>query len=109
MVEALLGGEDIANVDADLLRELYTPMRHSFAAYIHGAKHADLRFMVSDSGAMPNLPSPEETAVINRDPDGGQDGIWYLEVTAKQNGMRGALLQPKTGVGWKRGTTKSIP
>lgn len=78
LVEALLGGEDIANVDAELLRELYTPRRHSFAAYIRGAKHADLRFIVSDSGALAQLPSPEEVALINRDPDGGQDGIWYL-------------------------------
>ncbi len=78
MVEALLGGEDIPNVDADLLAELYAPRRHSFSAYIHGAKHSDLRFLVSDSGAIPHLPSPEEVAVINRDPDGEHDGIWYL-------------------------------
>jgi len=78
MVEALLGGEEIANIDADLLGELYTPQRHSFAAYIHGARHSDLRFMVNESGAMAQMPSPEEVAVINRDPDGGQDGIWYL-------------------------------
>jgi hypothetical protein len=78
LVEAVLGGEQIANIDADLLGELYTQQRHSFAAWIHGAKHTDLRFIVSDSGAIPQLPSPEEVALINRDPDGEQDGIWYL-------------------------------
>ena len=78
MVEALLGGDHMANVDADLLAELYAPQRHSFAAYIHGTKHADLRFMVNDSGALPHMPSPEETALINHEPEGEQEGIWYL-------------------------------
>jgi hypothetical protein len=78
LVEALLGGDQMANVEADLLAELYAPRRQSFSAYIHGAKHADLRFLVSDSGALAHLPSPEEVAVINRDPDGEQDGIWYM-------------------------------
>jgi Peptidase family M1 domain/Carboxypeptidase regulatory-like domain len=77
MVEALLGGEEIPNVDADLLRDLYAGSRHSFYAYIHGAKHADLRFTVSDSGALPQL-SPEETGLVSLDENGGQDGIWYL-------------------------------
>lgn len=77
MVEALLGGEDIPNIDADLLRDLYAGSRHSFYAYIHGTKHADLRFTVSDSGAMPQL-SPEETGLVSLDENGGQDGIWYL-------------------------------
>lgn len=81
LVEALLGGEEVANIDAELLRDLYSPSRHSFAAYIHGAKHPDLRFIVSESGALPQLPSPEETALINMDELGGQDGIWYLNHT----------------------------
>jgi hypothetical protein len=78
LVEALLGGDQMANIDADLLAELYAPHRRSFSAYIHGAKHADLRFLVSDSGALAHLPSPEEVAVINRDPNGEHDGIWYM-------------------------------
>lgn len=78
MVEYLFGMEQIPNVDADLLAELYAPERQSFTAYIHGLKHPDLRFIVSNSGALPMLPSPEEVAVVNRDPAGTQDGIWYL-------------------------------
>jgi len=79
MVEALLGGEQIPNMDADLLRDLYAGSRHSFYAFIHGNKHGDLRFTVSDSGAMPQMPSPEETALVNLDETGGQDAIWYLD------------------------------
>ncbi len=78
MTEALLGFESIPNVEAELLAELYVKSRHSFTAYIHGQKHADLRFLVNTSGALPHLPSPEEVALINVDPLGEQDGVWYL-------------------------------
>lgn len=79
MVELLLGGEEIPNMDADLLRDLYAGSRHAFYAFIHGQKHADLRFTVSDSGAMPQMPSPEETGLIRLDESGGDDAIWYLD------------------------------
>jgi hypothetical protein len=81
IVESLLGLENVPNVDADLLAELYTPQRHSFSAYIHGAKHSDLRFIVSDSGALAQIRSPEEVALINNDALGEQDGVWYLSHT----------------------------
>lgn len=84
LLEEFLGLENVPNVDADLLSELYTPERHSFSAYIHGAKHADLRFIVSDSGALPSILSPEEVALFNNDADTGQDGIWYLSHTAAE-------------------------
>lgn len=78
IVEQLLGGEEIPNMDADLLRDLYAGSRHSFYAFIHGTKHPDLRFTVSDSGAIPQI-APEETGLISMDETGGQDGIWYLD------------------------------
>jgi hypothetical protein len=79
MWEALLGGEDAANVDADLLAELYdTSKPRSFSAYIHGSKHGDLRFFVKPNGVLPQLPSPEEVALIRYDPGGQTEGVWYL-------------------------------
>jgi hypothetical protein len=79
MWEALLGGEDAANVDADLLADLYnTSNPRSFSAYIHGNKHGDLRFLVKPGGALRQLPSPEEVALIRVDPGGETEGIWYL-------------------------------
>ncbi len=84
LLEDFLGLENVPNIDADLLAELYAPQRHSFSAYIHGAKHADLRFIVSDSGALPQLLSPEEVAVFNNDAGTAQDGIWYLSHTAAE-------------------------
>lgn len=79
MMEALLGGEDAANVDADLLADLYnTSNPRSFSAYIHGHKHGDLRFFVKPGGALRQLPSPEEVALIHVDPGGETEGIWYL-------------------------------
>lgn len=79
MTEALLGGEDIPNLDADLLAELYNPAQGgSFRAYISGKHFSDLRFLLIPGGAMPQLPSPEEIALIDFDPLGERDGIWYL-------------------------------
>jgi hypothetical protein len=78
--EYLLTGETMDNVDADILASIYNEAHPSyFSAYIHGAKHKDLRFFLRVRvGAIPGFDSPEETALINYDPLGMEDGIWYL-------------------------------
>jgi hypothetical protein len=76
----LLEGETMDNVDADLLAALYNPSHPEFFnAYLRGKKHKDLRFFVrARVGALPQLDSPEEVALINYDPEGMDDGVWYL-------------------------------
>jgi hypothetical protein len=76
----LLQGETMDNVDADLLAAFYNPTHPPFFnAYLRGAKHKDLRFFVrARVGALPQLDSPEEVALINYDPEGMDDGVWYL-------------------------------
>jgi len=78
--QALLEGETMDNVDADLLAASYNPNHPEFFnAYIRGKKHKDLRFFLRTRvGALPQLDSPEEVALINFDPEGMDDGIWYL-------------------------------
>lgn len=78
--EYILHGEDMDNVDADLLAAVYNPSHPPFMnAYIHGRKHKDLRFFVRIRvGALPQLDSPEEVALINYDPAAMDDGVWYL-------------------------------
>ena len=78
--EYLLHGEDMDNVDADLLADYYNHKHPPFMnAYIHGVKHKDLRFFLRTRvGAIPQLDSPEEVALINYNPTGMDDGIWYL-------------------------------
>ena len=77
----LLQGETMDNVDADLLAAIYNPAHPVFFnAYLRGKKHKDLRFfMRSRVGAVPQLDSPEEVALINYDPEGMDDGVWYLQ------------------------------
>ena len=76
----LLQGETMDNVDADLLAAVYNPSHPEFFnAYLRGKKHKDLRFFIRTRvGAAPQLDSPEEVALINCDPEGMEDGIWYL-------------------------------
>lgn len=78
--EAILHGESMDNVDADLLAAVYNREHPRFInAYIRGKKHKDLRFFVrARVGAISQLDSPEEVAVINYDPEGMEDGVWYL-------------------------------
>jgi hypothetical protein len=78
--EAMIDGERIDNVDADVLAAVYNPGHPPFFdAYVHGKKHKDLRFLVRTRvGAMPELDSSEEVALINFDPGGMEDGVWYL-------------------------------
>jgi len=76
----LLQGETMDNVDADLMAALYNPSHPSFFnAYLRGRKHKDLRFFVRTRvGALPQLDSPEEVGLVNCDPEGMDDGVWYL-------------------------------
>jgi hypothetical protein len=80
--EFLLQGETMDNVDADLLAAVYNRAHPEFFnAYIRGKTHKDLRFFVrSRVGALPQLDSPEEVALINFNPEGIglDDGVWYL-------------------------------
>ncbi|HWC17841.1 MAG TPA: carboxypeptidase regulatory-like domain-containing protein [Terriglobales bacterium] len=81
LTESLLHGEAMDNVDAEILASLYNPDRPGFFdAYIHGVKHKDLRFFYRPrGGAIPYLCSPDEVALVNYDPEGMDDGIWYLD------------------------------
>lgn len=82
---------DIGNVEAELLGELYNPKRGaSFRAYLHGKKYGDLRFFTAPSGALPEVMSPEEVAVVNVDSSGEHAGIWYLAHFANENAVNSA-------------------
>jgi hypothetical protein len=78
--QAILEDETMDNVDADMLAAVYNRSHAEFFnAYIRGKKHKDLRFFVRTRvGALPQLDSPEEVALINFDPEGMEDGVWYL-------------------------------
>lgn len=79
--ESVFEGETMDNVDADVLATVYNPAHPAFFnAYLQGKKHKDLRFFVrARVGAIPQIDSPEEVALINYDPDSLEDGIWYLD------------------------------
>jgi len=79
--ESMLHGDSMENVDAEVLAAVYNSDRPGFFdAYMHGTKHKDLRFIFRPrGGAIPELGSPEEIALINYDPEGMDDGVWYLD------------------------------
>jgi hypothetical protein len=78
LVEYLLAFEG-ENIDAEILADLYNPKRPGFfSAYIFGRKYDDLRFYVKPGGVLPQMLAPEEVALINLDPGGEREGIWYL-------------------------------
>jgi hypothetical protein len=79
--QEILEDETIDNVDADLLAVIYNPHHPVFFnAYLHGAPHKDLRFFIRMRvGAIPQLDSPEEVALVNCSGGGMDDGIWYSQ------------------------------
>ncbi len=81
LTQAFLESETIDNVDADVLATIYNPKHPPFFnAYMHGTRHKDLRFfMRTRVGAIPQIDSPEEVALVNCNGDGMDDGIWYLQ------------------------------
>ena len=75
----MLTGEDMDNLDADLLAGMLNPNRENFfSAYIKGNRFEDLRFHLRPFGGVPQMLSPEEVALINFKPGGDMDGVWYL-------------------------------
>lgn len=81
LTQALLESESIDNVDADVLAAIYNPKHPPFFnAYMRGTTHKDLRFFVRTRvGAVPQIDSPEEVALVNCNGGGMDDGIWYLQ------------------------------
>lgn len=79
--QAVLEGETIDNVDADVLAAVYNPKHPPFLdAYMTGSPHRDLRFFVRlRTGALPQLDSPEEVALVNYSGAGMDDGVWYSQ------------------------------
>jgi hypothetical protein len=79
--QAILEDETIDNVDADLAAAIYNPQHPPFVnAYMHGAPHKDLRFFIrSRVGALSQLNSPEEVALVNCNGANMDDGIWYSQ------------------------------
>jgi hypothetical protein len=81
LTQGIFEQERIDNVDADVLAAIYNPKHPPFFnAYMVGAPHKDLRFFVrSHVGAIPQMDSPEEVALINFSGAGMDDGVWYAE------------------------------
>ena len=83
-MEYELFGESIPNLDAEVLAELYNPAHAgTFMALLHAHKHPQMRFLVRPQGAIPSM-GPEEVALIDVDPGGEQDGIWYMAHTVAE-------------------------
>jgi len=83
-MEYELFGDAIPNLDAELLAELYNPAHSgTFMALLHAHKHPQMRFLIRPQGAIPSM-GPEEVALIDVDPGGEQDGIWYMAHTVAE-------------------------
>lgn len=81
LTQAFLESESIDNVDADVLAAIYNPKHPPFFnAYMRGTPHKDLRFFLRTRvGALPQIDSSEEVALINCNGGGMDDGIWYSQ------------------------------
>jgi len=84
--QSILEDDTIDNVDADVLAAVYNPKHPPFFnVYMTGKAHKDLRFFIRTVvGAIPQIDSPEEVALINSDGGGMADGIWYSQHLAAE-------------------------
>jgi carboxypeptidase family protein/peptidase M1-like protein len=81
LTQAFLESESIDNIDADILAAILNPKHPPFLnAYMHGSPHKDLLFFVRTRvGALPQMDSPEEVALVNCNGGGMDDGVWYSQ------------------------------
>lgn len=83
-LETLIGDDDMPNIEAEVLAQLYNGETGGFRAFLHGKKHAGLRFILDPRGALPAMPAPEEVAFLNYATAQDSDGIWYLSHLATE-------------------------
>src|SRR5579862_680077 len=81
LTQSMFQDESMDNMDAEELAALYNPRHPAFInCFIQGVSHKDLRFFVRlRVGAIPEMDSPEEVALINFGGDSMEDGIWYAD------------------------------
>jgi hypothetical protein len=109
--QAILEGETIDNVDADLLAAIYNPGHPPFInAYMHGAQHKDLRFFIRTRvGALSQMESPEEVALINCGGSGMDDGIWYSQhLGSELKAQRASSLEDRRLFATKRYSIETV-
>ena len=84
--QEILEGETIDNVDADVLSAIYNPKHPPFFnAYMRGTPHKDLRFFIrARVGALPQMDSPEEVALVNSNGGELDDGVLYSSHLASE-------------------------
>jgi len=84
-MEAMTMSESMDNMEAEVLSGLYNPARPTmFNAFLQGQDFKDLRFFLRGQGALPDMPSPEEVALLSVDPGENNDGILYHSHLAKE-------------------------
>jgi Peptidase family M1 domain/Carboxypeptidase regulatory-like domain len=90
--QAILEDATIDNVEADVLAAVYNPKHPPFFnAYMTGKPHKDLRFFIRTRvGAIPQLDSPEEVALINCAGGANGDGVWYSQHLVSELKQRSA-------------------
>jgi len=78
-LEAMMTSEAMDNVEADIFTALYDPGAEPFFnALIFGKKHSHLRLHLRPTGAVPDMMTEEEVALINLAPEKQDEGILYL-------------------------------
>jgi hypothetical protein len=111
LTQGLLEGETIDNVDADVLSSIYNPNHPPFLnAYMRGTPHKDLRFfMRTRVGALPQMESPEEVALVNFNGGELDDGIWYSQhLTSELKARTANSLEDKRLFATKRYNIETV-
>ena len=111
MLEYMLQDEDIKNYEAEILGETLQSEGSGIVSRLDPRQQA-FRFALDSSmpGARcPIMPSPEEVALINFDPGGTQDGIWYLTHFAEEWKIRHRLAPRRIATPSQPNTIASRP
>jgi hypothetical protein len=95
-LQRMIEADDVPNMEAEILAELYNQTGGSFRAFIHGRKYSGLRFLLNPRAALPQLPAPEEVALLHYDWGSNADGIWYLSHTlAEMRARKASSMEEK--------------
>ena len=109
MLEFMLQDEDIENYEAEMLGELYNPKEAGSFQRLHSRQSGTPTCASSSTRAAqcPTCRLPRRSALINFDPGGPQDGIWYLTHFAERMEIRHRAFHRESSHGGGRSITAS--
>ena len=86
LLESLIAGDEVKNLEAEILMDLLNGTEGFFDAYLFGKRFSDLRLRIRLRGALAHLPVSEQVGLIHFNPKDLTEGILIFRARFRHSG-----------------------